>query len=124
MEKEKLKLMGEEIPIEDLHQMLEDKRKKSYPSLSWATEEEYLKTNNSKGLKIIKDRQTGLCRVIHYLEVETIVVPTPERILTEYGIVSLGGHNCCFAVALLLRFHGEPCERQSRKIGGSGYDRI
>ncbi len=28
-----------------------------------------------------------------------------------------------FKIDLLRQFHGEPCERQSRRVGGEGYDR-
>ncbi len=117
-------LIGERIPIKNIHKMLEEERKKLLPNLPWADEEEYLRANKSKRLEIIKDSQTGLYKIIHRLEKETIVVPTPEEILKKYKIVSLQGHNCYFATALLLQFHGQPCERQSVRIGGVGYDRI
>ncbi len=125
MEKSKKpELVGEKILIEYIHKILEHKRRKTFPNLPLASEEEYLRANKSNGLEIIKNPRTGLHYVIHLKEGEGIIVPTPAEIFEKYGITSLQGYDRYFATALLLQFHGKPCEEQSRKIGGAGYDRI
>lgn len=115
---------GKRVEIGKIHQMLEDQRKKAFPQFLWANYEEYLKANNSENLEIIRDPKTGIYKIIHQKDGEKIVIPTPEKTIKDYSIVSLQGTNLYFAAALLLQFHGAPCERQSRKIGGGRYDRL
>ena len=40
----------------------------------------------------------------------------------KHGTVIINGKE--FKVDLLRQFHGEPCETNSRKIGGEGYERV
>jgi len=71
-----------------------------------------------------KVKQEGKLKVVvhDYPEGEGMVV----RSHIDHGTVYLEtkeGKVKEFEVDLLRRFHGEPCERESRKIGGAGYER-
>ncbi len=72
------------------------------------------------GVPSIEQDKKGLWHIRHnYLEdsIEvTTHIPPSER-----GTVII--KNTEYDVAKLLKFEGKPCERQSRMVGGEGYNR-
>ncbi len=68
--------------------------------------------------------ENGATKVVHNYEGgEGMVVPTMSKQLKETVTLDLDGQSVEFPVALLRRFHGEPCETRSRRQGGKGYER-
>lgn len=78
------------------------------------------------GVPKVKKRD-GLFVVSHDYQGGEGMEVASHRSVDDYGEVQLnvGGVLKRFKIALLRAFHGEPCERSSQAIGGSGakYDR-
>lgn len=80
-----------------------------------ATEEDYIKLQGGKPRVEVQD---GLTVITHNYEGGDGMV---VRSHINHGTVTINGKE--FKVDLLREFHGIPCEINSRRIGGSGYDR-
>ena len=104
------------VSIDEIHKLFHRKH-------DWASLQDYLEAKNSIGLKIFRT-DSGLYIINHVFKKEEVEVPTPKETLIRYGTTGLQGFpGKDFAVALLWQFHGDPCERRSRSIGGEGYTR-
>jgi len=80
-----------------------------------ATDEDYIKLQGGKPQVKIEN---GLTVVTHNYEGGDGMV---VRSHINHGTVTINGKE--FEVDLIRKHHGEPCEINSRMIGGKGYDR-
>lgn len=81
-----------------------------------------------QGGKPTVSQENGLTVICHdYPDGKGMVVKSHHDVdyygLTPMGIGIFHHRTKDFPVALLRKFHGEPCEQQSRKHGGDSYDR-
>lgn len=75
------------------------------------------------------DKQGQLTVITHDYPGGNGMVVTSHKSVEEYGTVNITlgkfmKRTRSFPIALLRQFHGEPCERESLKNGGEGYDRF
>lgn len=92
------------------------------PQVPSASERDYIEIQGGRPTISEKD---GITTVKHdYKKGEGMVVNS-DKTVKEYGTVVMETKNGLkeFNIAELRQFHGEPCEKQSRKIGGEGYER-
>ena len=93
--------------------------KRLSPSFPEASEADYIKIQGGRP-KVSKNGE--LTTVTHdYPGGEGMTVKSH----IDHGVVNLRTENGIkqFNVDELRQFHGNPCERQSKKSGGQGYDR-
>lgn len=78
--------------------------------------------NPRGGKPKVETEAGGITRIIHGDGMEV----RSHKSLWDYGIavVEVLGQTLRVPVALIQSLHGDPCEKQSRRIGGDGYDRV
>jgi len=84
-----------------------------------ATKADYIKLQGGKP-EVRQDKESGLWHIKHeYREGEPEVVThiSPK----ERGTVILNGIE--YETSCVWKFEGEPCEIESRKVGGESYER-
>lgn len=86
------------------------------PKIKPATEEDYIKIQGGMP-KVTKEN--GLTVITHDYEGGDGM---RVRSHIDHGQVVIDNKE--FRVDLLRKFHGNPCEKQSRSIGGESYERI
>jgi hypothetical protein len=85
------------------------------PKIKPATEEDYIKIQG--GMPKV-EIENGITVITHdYKDGDKMVV----RSHIDHGTTYIDGKE--FKIDLLRKFHGDPCEKQSRSIGGEGYER-
>lgn len=80
------------------------------PKIKPATEEDYIKIQGGMPKVIVEN---GITTVTHdYEGGDGMIV----RSHIDHGTTYIDGKE--FKIDLLRQFHGDPCEKQSRKVGG------
>ena len=71
------------------------------------------------------EEKNGLTVVTHSYEGGEGMVVRSHKTLEDYGTVVLSTSEGprVFQTGMLRRFHGNPCENESLRAGGPGYDR-
>ena len=90
------------------------------PQVPVATREDYVKIQG--GMPDVSEKD-GIATIKHnYPEGENMIVK--GRVSHQTVVISVEGKGPReFNAEYLKQFHGEPCERQSKSMGGEGYDR-
>jgi hypothetical protein len=88
------------------------------------TKKDWNAINSTGPPKVIINSKTGLTTVIHGDGMEVVSHKTVEEYGFVYLFVKTVGQILMVPVALVRAFHGDPCEKQSRQVGGDGYNRV
>jgi len=118
-------ISGFRLALQEIHQRLENVRRRDLVPSKWASEEDYGKLQG--GVPTVYEEGSMKTVVVHqYVSGSPIV--RSHKSLEDYGCVKLTfgsgivRKTKTFATALLWSKHGGPCEIQSRKTGkGQGY---
>lgn len=84
-----------------------------------ATEEDYIKLQG--GMPEVYQDEKGLWHVYHKYDEDDPINIVSHKNPLEGQEINIGGK--LYSASLLRRFHGDPCEKNSRKLRGYGYSR-
>ncbi len=92
------------------------------PKVELAEEKHYRQIQG--GVPKVKE-EGGLTIIVHDYDKGEGMVVKSHKTVKDYGTVVLSTSEGPrkFDVAKLRQFHGEPCETESFRAGGAGYDR-
>ncbi len=93
------------------------------PTIPQAEERHYEQIQG--GLPKVETDDKGLTAVLHDYKEGNGMLVRSNKSVEDYGTVVLSTAEGPreFKTALLRRFHGEPCETESARHGGEGYER-